>query len=194
MPLFCYVIQWNYVTMLNVLVGHCICERNVDSTKLTKGRTGNLVHTLYGRYFSWLLRLHDSLTFIRYLKASTLHTIGPDGPLGPDGPSFPGGPWTKTYAIMNWTRCTANRINKDSFNLGEDVPWEKFKHALEMGLTQLTKLIWQDKSDNKAKTENMHFQTSSRCTSNTSYPSTRRSNRAEWTWSANRALGRRENT
>lgn len=34
----------------------------------------------------------DFSGYMTYLKASTLHTIGPDGPLGPDGPSFPGGP------------------------------------------------------------------------------------------------------
>ncbi len=38
--------------------------------------------------------------------------------------------------------------------------WRKFKDGLEMGPTQPIELVQQDrrdKSDNKAKTENMHF-------------------------------------
>lgn len=98
--------------------------------------------------------------------------------------------------MPSWTEQDAQLIKSAKIHSIWDKMflWERFKHALEMGLTQLTKSIWQDKSDNKPHTENMHFQTSSRCTSNTSYPCTRRSNRAEWTWSANRALGRRKNT
>lgn len=68
--------------------------------------------------------------------------------------------------------------------------WKKFKNALKMGLIQPTEYIWQDKRDKPDKTENMYFQTSSSC--NKSYPCSRRSNRAEWTCSANRALGRRK--
>lgn len=152
--------------------------------KLTKGRTGHLMYTSadFSGYMT-VLHLSDIQKLPHYIPSVPMDL------LVQMGLHFLADPEQKH--MSSWTIRDAELIEsaKICSILEMIYLWERFKHTLEMGLTQLTNSLWQEN-----ETENMRFQTSSRCTSKTSYPSTRRSNRAEWTWSANRALGRRKNT